>query len=46
MQFANTRLLMMTCGNLICVLGTALMSFLPFEPQYNWPRLVGFWLIK
>lgn len=37
---------MMTIGNLICVLGTALMSFLPFAPAYNWPRLVGFWLIN
>lgn len=22
------------------------MSFLPFAPQYAWPRLVGFWLIN
>jgi len=45
-RFANTRLLMMTIGNLVCVLGTALMSFLPFTPANNWPRLVGFWLVN
>lgn len=37
---------MMTIGNLVCVLGTALMSFLPFTPANNWPRLVGFWLVN
>ncbi|KAK8846885.1 hypothetical protein IAR55_005975 [Kwoniella newhampshirensis] len=45
-RWANTRLLMMTIGNLICVLGTALMSFLPFTHKYTWPRLIGFWLIN
>lgn len=45
-RWANTRLLMMTIGNLICVFGTALMSFLPFTHAMTWPRLIGFWLIK
>ncbi|GAA5919749.1 hypothetical protein JCM6882_008936 [Rhodosporidiobolus microsporus] len=42
--FENTRMLMVTCGNIICVLGTALMSFLPTEQ--HWGRLVGFWLVN
>lgn len=45
-RWANTRLLMMTIGNLICVFGTALMAFLPFTTQYTWGRLIGFWLVK
>jgi len=45
-RWANTRLLMMTVGNLLCVFGTALMSFLPFTKQYTWARLIGFWLVK
>ncbi|GJN88350.1 hypothetical protein Rhopal_001315-T1 [Rhodotorula paludigena] len=42
--FENTRMLMVTCGNIICVLGTALLSFLPTE--MHWGRLVGFWLVN
>ncbi|WVR07058.1 hypothetical protein IAU60_004097 [Kwoniella sp. DSM 27419] len=45
-RWANTRLLMMTVGNLVCVFGTALMSFLPFTHKYTWPRLIGFWLVN
>jgi hypothetical protein len=45
-RWANTRLLMMTIGNIICVFGTALMSFLPFTHKYTWPRLIGFWLVN
>ncbi|ORX33310.1 major facilitator superfamily domain-containing protein [Kockovaella imperatae] len=45
-RWANTRLLMMTVGNVICVFGTALMSFLPFTKQYTWARLIGFWLVN
>lgn len=45
-RWKNTRLLMMTVGNLLCVIGTALMSFLPFTHKYTWPRLIGFWLVK
>lgn len=45
-RWANTRLLMMTVGNVICVFGTALMAFLPFTHQMIWPRLIGFWLDK
>ncbi|GAA5844184.1 hypothetical protein JCM11251_006710 [Rhodosporidiobolus azoricus] len=42
--FENTRMLMVTCGNIICVLGTALLTYLPTEQ--NWGRLVGFWLVN
>ncbi|WRT66392.1 uncharacterized protein IL334_003348 [Kwoniella shivajii] len=45
-RWANTRLLMMTVGNLTCVMGTAMMSFLPFTKHYTWARLIGFWLVN
>ncbi|GAA5911663.1 uncharacterized protein JCM6883_002441 [Sporobolomyces salmoneus] len=40
-RFANTRLLMVTIGNMICVIATALLSFLPSSAQ--WGRLVALW---
>jgi hypothetical protein len=43
-KFRNSRIICCTVGNIICVLGSALMSFLPFTPAYTWPRLIGFWL--
>lgn len=42
--FKNTRLLMVTLGNIVCVIGTALLSFLPTE--MSWARLAGFWLVN
>ncbi|GAA6051464.1 hypothetical protein NBRC10513_000412 [Rhodotorula toruloides] len=43
-RFANTRMLMVTCGNIICVIATALLSFLP--TSQHWGRLVSFWLVN
>ncbi|BGP32547.1 hypothetical protein JCM10296v2_004328 [Rhodotorula toruloides] len=43
-RFANTRTLMVTCGNVICVIATALLSFLP--TSQHWGRLVSFWLVN
>ncbi|BGP46277.1 hypothetical protein JCM10450v2_002119 [Rhodotorula kratochvilovae] len=40
----NTRMLMVTFGNVVCVMATALLSFLPTE--MTWGRLVAFWLIN
>lgn len=45
-KFKNSRIIMVTVGNLICVLGSGLMVFLPYEKAYTWPRLIGFWLIN
>lgn len=45
-RFKNSRVLCCTAGNVICVLGGALMSFLPFNKSTTWIRLVGFWLIN
>lgn len=45
-KFANSRIIMVTIGNLICVLGSGLMTFLPFNHANTWPRLIGFWLIN
>ncbi|GAA5952937.1 hypothetical protein JCM8115_002388 [Rhodotorula mucilaginosa] len=38
--FTNTRMLMVTIGNIVCVIATALMSFLPTEN--HWGRLISF----
>lgn len=38
-KFKNCRVIVVTAGNLICVLGSALMAFLPFKQ--TWPRLVS-----
>lgn len=43
-KFNNTRLLMCTVGNVICVIATALLSFLP--SSMTWVRLVSFWMIN
>jgi cyanate permease len=43
-KFENCRILMVTIGNIVCVLGSCLMAFLPFTQ--TWPRLVGLWLIN
>lgn len=43
-RFENTRMLMVTCGNIICVLATALMAFLP--THMTWGRLIAFWLVN
>jgi hypothetical protein len=40
----NTRMLMVTVGNVICVIATALLSFLPTEN--NWGRLISFWFVN
>ena len=32
--FTNTRMLMVTIGNIVCVIATALMSFLPTENHW------------
>ncbi|BGP38182.1 hypothetical protein JCM10449v2_002111 [Rhodotorula kratochvilovae] len=40
----NTRMLMVAFGNVVCVMATALLSFLPTE--MTWGRLVAFWLIN
>jgi cyanate permease len=45
-KFKNSRMICVTAGNLICVLGSGLMAFLPHTKAYTWPRLVGFWLIN
>lgn len=37
-------MLMVTCGNIICVLATALMAFLP--THMTWGRLIAFWLVN
>ncbi|GAA5978939.1 hypothetical protein JCM10908_002743 [Rhodotorula pacifica] len=37
----NTRMLMVTAGNIICVISTALLSFLP--TANHWGRLISFW---
>ncbi|CDZ97793.1 Permease of the major facilitator superfamily [Phaffia rhodozyma] len=43
-RWDSCRIIMVTVGNIICVLGSALMAFLPFSQ--TWPRLIGFWLIN
>jgi hypothetical protein len=45
-KFKNSRIIMVTIGNLICILGSGLMAFLPYTKAYTWPRLIGFWLIN
>ncbi|GAA6019612.1 hypothetical protein JCM11491_002824 [Sporobolomyces phaffii] len=40
----NTRMLMVTIGNVICVIATALLSFLP--TANHWGRLVSFWFVN
>lgn len=42
--FKNTRMLMVTIGNVICVIATALLSFLP--TANHWGRLISFWFIN
>lgn len=41
-KFKNTRMLMVTVGNVICVIAAALLSFLPTEQ--SWGRLIAFWV--
>ncbi|KAL8291896.1 hypothetical protein RQP46_002154 [Phenoliferia psychrophenolica] len=43
-KFKNTRMLMMTAGNVVCVLATALLAFLP--TSMTWGRLISFWLVN
>ncbi|ORY91573.1 major facilitator superfamily domain-containing protein [Leucosporidium creatinivorum] len=43
-KFENTRMLMVFIGNAICVMATALLSFLP--SSMTWGRLIGFWLVN
>ncbi|GAA5911062.1 uncharacterized protein JCM6883_004258 [Sporobolomyces salmoneus] len=40
----NTRMLMVTIGNVICVIATALLSFLP--TSNHWGRLIAFWFVN
>lgn len=37
----DTRMLMVTIGNVVCVISTALLSFLP--TANHWGRLISFW---
>ncbi|GAA6064067.1 hypothetical protein JCM10212_001473 [Sporobolomyces blumeae] len=43
-RFANTRMLMVTVGNIVCVVATALLSFLP--TANHWGRLISFWFVN
>jgi len=43
-RFANCRMLMVTIGNIICVIATALLSFLP--TANHWGRLISFWFVN
>ncbi|GHJ84788.1 hypothetical protein NliqN6_1190 [Naganishia liquefaciens] len=45
-KFQNSRILMCTVGNVLCVLGSSLLAFLPHTSRYVWPRLFGFWLVN
>ena len=40
-RFKNTRVLVMTVGNVACVIASACMAYLPVENK--WGRLVSFW---
>ncbi|GAA5835786.1 hypothetical protein JCM9279_004646 [Rhodotorula babjevae] len=40
----NARMAMVTVGNVVCVIATALLSFLPTEN--HWGRLVSFWFVN
>ncbi|GAA5914112.1 hypothetical protein JCM8208_005146 [Rhodotorula glutinis] len=40
----NTRMLMVTVGNVVCVVATALLSFLP--TSNHWGRLIAFWFVN
>ncbi|GAA5932995.1 uncharacterized protein JCM15063_002263 [Sporobolomyces koalae] len=42
--FKNTRMLMVTIGNIVCVIATALLSFLPTSNA--WGRLISFWFVN
>ncbi|EJU02353.1 MFS general substrate transporter [Dacryopinax primogenitus] len=41
-KIPNTRVLIMTAGNIACVVAAACMAYLPVEDR--WPRLVAFWI--
>jgi hypothetical protein len=43
-KFQNMRVIVVTAGNIICVMGSAMMAFLP--ANLIWGRLIGFWLSK
>ncbi|KAJ9103387.1 hypothetical protein QFC19_004486 [Naganishia cerealis] len=45
-KFENSRIYCVTAGNILCVLGSSLMAFLPHAAKYTWPRLIGFWLVN
>ncbi|KAJ9114603.1 hypothetical protein QFC22_005476 [Naganishia vaughanmartiniae] len=45
-KFENSRIYCVTAGNVLCVLGSSLMAFLPHAAKYTWPRLIGFWLVN
>jgi len=38
----NTRVIIMTCGNIACVVAAACMAYLPVQDKWN--RLVAFWI--
>ncbi|GAA5860353.1 hypothetical protein JCM3774_000389 [Rhodotorula dairenensis] len=40
----DTRMLMVTIGNVVCVISTALLSFLP--TANHWGRLISFWFVN
>jgi MFS family permease len=40
-RFANTRIVMCTFGNVVCVTASACLAFLPDSAK--WPRLVALW---
>lgn len=37
----NSRIIVMTISNIVCVIAAALMAYLPIED--NWGRLVSYW---
>ncbi|KAH8919299.1 MFS general substrate transporter [Atractiella rhizophila] len=40
-RFPNTRIIVMTVGNVVCVIAAACLAYLPLENQ--WGRLIAFW---
>ncbi|KAJ7625894.1 major facilitator superfamily domain-containing protein [Roridomyces roridus] len=43
-NFENTRLIVTTCANIICVVAAACMAYLPRDKV--WMRLVAFWFVN
>lgn len=43
-HWPNSRCIVMTVANLICITGAAILVALPNNSHNKWPRLVGLWL--